>query len=252
MTLHRIWANGILPKRVMTRDHLVKYREQMSQASVEEFLQPLALARRDIEELVYARLGERVQYEELSEIASPYLLVITPEKEGLSVEEARRITASVSMVQDALRLVVIHQFDQATDQAANALLKLFEDGVPGVLFLLQVSSAAGLLDTIKSRIVIVSTEASYTPPSQADMTLMRGLIDREKGAISTYVGRKWDRDGAGRAILAAKSILSERGVTGEVYDELALVYEQILSTNAILTYLMDRVFMALVSAGSRK
>ena len=100
----------------------------------------------------------------------------------------------VGIVQDALRLVVIERFDQATDQAANALLKLFEDGVPGVLFLLQIGSAAGLLDTIKSRIIIVSSELEYTSPSQADLDLVVGILARNERAITTYVSRKWDRE----------------------------------------------------------
>jgi hypothetical protein len=189
----------------------------------------------DIESLVSERFGYATTYECLSEIASPYLLVITPEKEGLSVEEARRITLLVSRVQDALTLVVIHAFDRATDQAANALLKVFEDGIPGVLFLLQIDSEQGLLETIRSRIVVISSDK---------VAIVSKSQDR---ALILYILSKWTtRAEALSMLVAVKEVLSARGVVGPIYPRIAQVYVEILSTNGVLTYLMDRVLLELI------
>ena len=195
----------------MPNERLEPYIATVQMALVREFIQPLALSTADIETLVSARLGIPVNYETLSEIASPYLLVITPEKDGLSVEEARRITPIVSRVQDALTLVVIHAFDQASDQAANALLKIFEDGVPGVLFLLQIESEQSLLDTIRSRIVVVSSDSPAIVARPQDRELIVSILSKDAAAVAHFIGRKWTTRAEALCILVAmKEVLSER------------------------------------------
>jgi hypothetical protein len=237
----------------MPNERLEPHLSLVREALVREFIQPLALSRRDIESLVSARLGYPVSYEELSEIASPYLLVVTPEKEGLSVEEARRITPLVTRVQDALTLVVIHAFDLATDAAANALLKIFEDGVPGVLFLLQIESEQALLDTIRSRIVVVSSDAPVVAARPQDRALIASILDRDPQAVASYVNHKWTtRAEALSVLVGAGEILSERGIVGNIHAVIAEVYGQILSTNAILTYLMDRVLLELIAISKKE
>jgi DNA polymerase III, delta subunit len=236
----------------MSNERLEPYLHTVRAALVREFIQPLALSRTDIEALVGARLGYAITYEELPEIASPYLLVITPEKDGLSVEEARRITPLVTRVQDALTLVVIHAFDLATDQAANALLKIFEDGVPGVLFLLQIESEQALLDTIRSRIVVVSSDAVTVTARPQDREMIMSILAQDPRAVASYVNRKWiTRAEALSVLVAAKEVLSERGVTGPIHGVIAQVYGEVLATNAILTYLMDRVLLELIEISKK-
>lgn len=236
----------------MPNERLEPYLHTVRSALVRDFIQPLALSKADIESLVSARLGYTTTYEELPEIASPYLLVITPEKDGLSVEEARRITPLVTRVQDALALVVIHAFDQSTDAAANALLKIFEDGVPGVLFLLQIESEQALLDTIRSRIVVISSDVVPVTARPQDREMILSILRKDPQAVASYINRKWTtRAEALSVLVATKEVLSERGITGSIFGVIAQVYREVLATNAILAYLMDRVLLELIEL-SRK
>lgn len=57
-----------------------------------------------------------------------------------------------------IRLVVIDRFDIATDQTANALLKILEDSIPGVVFLLQAAINGACLIQLFLELVCVSSD----------------------------------------------------------------------------------------------
>lgn len=104
---------------------------------------PLLLGRSDIEKIVSARFSRNIGYESLPELADPNFLFITPEKDSLAVEEVRLLISRLHYdTGGEIRLIVIDRFDSATEESANALLKTLEDGIPGVVFLLQIGSFA--------------------------------------------------------------------------------------------------------------
>ena len=208
---------------------------------------PLVLSRRDIERLVRAIFGQELLYETLTEFAHADFLFIQPEKDGLSVEEARRMVAAVSFAStESVRIVVIDRFDQATGEAANALLKILEDGIPGVFFALQADSFAGLLETIVSRVVLVSCDASQIGGNNADTAMVRGILARDPEACKSYMMRRFaTRDEALTFLVSAKEVCIFRN-RPDVLHEIAEVYGLVLGTNAQPKYLLDRVFMRML------
>lgn len=92
---------------------------------------PLLLCRADIARIVSLRLGVSAGYEDLSELAHTDLLFVVPEKNAMGVEEVRTLISHIHFTTgDTLRLIVIDRFDSVTEEAANALLKTLEDGIP--------------------------------------------------------------------------------------------------------------------------
>lgn len=154
---------------------------------------PLVLSRADVAKVVSARFNVRLSYEDLPGFADTNFLYFTPEKESIGVEEVRLLISKVHFATGGdIRIVVLDKFDTATDESANALLKTLEDGIPGVVFLLQVESFVGLLETIVSRVVCVSSDTTALTVRDADRELARGLVALRPESIKKYVGSRWN------------------------------------------------------------
>ncbi len=136
---------------------------------------PLVLSRADIARVVSSRFGSKMRYEELPEFADANFLYFSGEKDSIGVEEIRTLIARIHFITGTgvTRIIVIDRFDLITEQSANALLKTLEDGIPGVIFLLQADSFVGLLETIISRVVCVSSDTSVLTVRDADLEFAR-------------------------------------------------------------------------------
>jgi DNA polymerase-3 subunit delta' len=90
----------------------------------------------------------------------PDLHVITPRKRdrSIKVDQIRTLRAKLSLspYEGERRMALLIGFHQATDQAANALLKTLEEPPPQVVMLLTALSAESLLPTIVSRCEVIA------------------------------------------------------------------------------------------------
>ena len=90
---------------------------------------------------------ERMQY--------PDLAVVEAEQEGgtLKVEQIRELQRSLSLApyQGRYRIALLLRFEEANQNAANALLKTLEEPPPQVVILLTAQNVESLLPTIVSR-----------------------------------------------------------------------------------------------------
>ena len=93
---------------------------------------------------------------------SPDVITIGLEKDRrtLGVETVRQIRATAYIKPNdlAVKIYRIRDAEKMTDQAQNALLKLFEEPPAGVYFLLLASNASALLPTVRSRAPELRTE----------------------------------------------------------------------------------------------
>ena len=86
----------------------------------------------------------------LSGGAQPVTL-IGPEKGLISIERVRQLYEQTRSIQKALRCIVIDDADTMSADAQNALLKLLEEPVENVHFILTTHHISKLLATIRSR-----------------------------------------------------------------------------------------------------
>ena len=77
---------------------------------------------------------------------------------GIDVVRSIRESAFIKPNDLAVKFYLIRDADKMTEQAQNALLKLFEEPPHGVYFILMASESAGLLPTVRSRAPEFRTE----------------------------------------------------------------------------------------------
>ena len=96
----------------------------------------------------------------ISQNASPDLHVVTTEENERSIKVDRirtlRRSLSLSPNEASRRMALLVDFHNATEQAANALLKTLEEPPPKVVMMLTAESRESLLPTIVSRCEIIS------------------------------------------------------------------------------------------------
>lgn len=96
--------------------------------------------------------------------------VIGPEKNLISIERVRHLYEQTRSIQSTRRFIVIDDADAMSHDAQNALLKLLEEPVENVHFILTTHAVAQVLPTITSR-----TQMIYLQPisSAQSQTLLR-------------------------------------------------------------------------------
>jgi DNA polymerase-3 subunit delta' len=113
-------------------------------------------------------------------------------KESGSAQHDEELTArdlvrelSLHGYRSAHRIVLLGDVDFATHEAANALLKFFEEPPAGVIVLLTTSAPGSLLATIRSRFV----EIRFSPLTSAEVegVLVREGVPSEKAALAAEV-----------------------------------------------------------------
>lgn len=120
------------------------------------------------------------------------------------------------------RVVLLGDVGFATHEAANALLKFFEEPPSGVVVILTTSAPGSLLATVRSRMI----EIAFSPLAVADVetVLVREGIDRERARLAADVSlgsvvrarAVLDEDGAG--IREASFAWFEHAMRGEPVD----------------------------------
>lgn len=83
---------------------------------------------------------------------SPYNVFNVRAEEGaLGIDEIRSISQIILTHTDTARIVAIHSFETATEEAQNALLKILEEKSLNNLFVLFANNASRVIPTITSR-----------------------------------------------------------------------------------------------------
>jgi len=136
---------------------LTKFKQQVA-------LPPLALGETEACEAIrFLTNAPIMELDDLKETPREDVFLFESEKEQFSIEEARQIALATGLKPYGdTAIYVIRQADKITLQAANSLLKLFEESQSGRLFLLTVSNKEALLETIASRVLFISENLSET------------------------------------------------------------------------------------------
>jgi DNA polymerase-3 subunit delta' len=140
----------------------------------------------------------------------PDLAVIQAESEGgvLKVDQVREVQHSLSLkpYQSKFRVALFLRFQEANDNAANALLKTLEEAPAHAVLLLTADSAEQLLPTITSRCEILRLRP--LSPDRVAAYLQDHGANQDQARLLAHLSG--GRPGYARRLLADPSLLEER------------------------------------------
>jgi DNA polymerase-3 subunit delta' len=147
---------------------------------------------------------------QIAAMAHPDLAVIQAENEGgtLKVEQVRELKRAVSLkpYQSKYRVALFLRFQEANDNASNALLKTLEEAPAHVILLLTADNPEALLPTIVSRCEVLRLRP--LPLEQVEKELeSRGAENSQARLIAHVSG---GRPGYAFRLLGDKSLLEFR------------------------------------------
>lgn len=121
----------------------------------------------------------------------PDLHVVQAEEIGgtLKVDQIRQLQRQLALTpfEGRFRVALLLRFHEATDEAANALLKTLEEPADNVILLLTARSIESLLPTIVSRCEVVALRA--LPIAElSNLLIQRGVSEEETKLISGLAG----------------------------------------------------------------
>jgi DNA polymerase-3 subunit delta' len=153
----------------------------------------------------------------ISKEVYPDLHLVTTEESDRSIKvdqiRALRAKLSLSPYEGDRRMALIVGFHQATEQAANALLKTLEEPPPQVVMMLTAMSAESLLPTIVSRCELISLRSLPTT-SLAEHLVSRGENEERAQLLAGISG---GRPGYALTIANSPDMLERRS---RLLDEL--------------------------------
>lgn len=106
-----------------------------------------------------------------------------PDKSEFPIAMVRELKKELHMSQPKQHLYILFQFDTASLEAQNALLKTLEEKNERFQFILTVSRPLALLPTIRSRCKTVVLDAFVAPKRRFDDFFVR-LTDSKKNGLS--------------------------------------------------------------------
>lgn len=104
------------------------------------------------------------------DISEHYVFRYEPEGKEFSIKQVRELKKELKFGLTEPRLFILLQFDTASLEAQNALLKTLEEHQENVLFILAVKRAQSLLPTILSRSKIISLDGENVHPEGVKKT----------------------------------------------------------------------------------
>jgi DNA polymerase-3 subunit delta' len=140
----------------------------------------------------------------------PDLAIVQAETEGgsLKVEQIRELQRSLSLAsyQSHYRTALLLRFQEATDSAANALLKTLEEAPAHVILLLTADNAEQLLPTITSRCEIMRLRP--LPVAAVEQHLSSQGVEPSQASLLAHLSG--GRPGYALRLLADANALDER------------------------------------------
>jgi len=140
----------------------------------------------------------------------PDMSVIQAETEGgiLKVEQVREVqrTLNLKPYQSKYRVVLFLRFQEANDNAANALLKTLEEAPAHAILLLTADTPEQLLPTIVSRCEILRLRPLSIQAIEADL-IKRG-VDEERARLLAHISS--GRPGYARKLVDDTTLLEKR------------------------------------------
>jgi DNA polymerase-3 subunit delta' len=126
----------------------------------------------------------------------------------LKVDQVRAVQHSLSLkpYQGEFRIALFLRFQEANDNAANALLKTLEEAPAHAILLLTADTPEQLLPTIISRCEVLRLRPVPVPAIEADL-IERGL-DTERARLLAHISG--GRPGYARRLMDDASILEKR------------------------------------------
>jgi DNA polymerase-3 subunit delta' len=104
---------------------------------------------------------------------------IQPKGSSIKIEQIRSIQEKLSFAsfEGNYRIILMHDADKMTEEAANSFLKLLEEPPPAIVFILLTSMPAAILPTILSRCVEVRflASASQTVNPETDAKKLKAI-----------------------------------------------------------------------------
>ncbi len=162
------------------------------------------------------------------------------EKKHMSVTDIRRFIEEVSLQPYAGKaLYILRDFDNATPEAMNACLKLFEDPPEYAIILLWVKNPERILETIRSRTISLFRENNTVrlPLEVRDM-IQEYFYGKVEGLIWYLYAAKYDQVMA-LAILRESLKYADKNLLISI--EVALIH--IFQVNENPRNILDRVFL---------
>jgi DNA polymerase III delta prime subunit len=107
-------------------------------------------------------------------------------KKALSIDEVRQLRKELHIKHPNKRYILFWDFDTATSEAQNALLKVLEDKNEHHLFILHVTRTEPLLSTIlsRSRVIELGDKASLAANTEIDQLIQQVISDRSLSSLA--------------------------------------------------------------------
>jgi DNA polymerase-3 subunit delta' len=147
---------------------------------------------------------------QIDAMAHPDLAIVQAESEGgtLRVDQVREVQRSLSLkpYQSKYRVAIFLRFQEANDNAANALLKTLEEPPAHTVLILTADNPEQLLPTVVSRCEILRLRPLPIAAIEADL-LERG-VDEERARLLAHISS--GRPGYARRLVEDATLLEKR------------------------------------------
>lgn len=154
--------------------------------------------------------GQCRDCKQIAAMAHPDLAVIQAERAGgiLKVEQVREVKRTVSLkpYQSKYRVALFLRFQEANDNASNALLKTLEDAPAHAILLLTADNPEALLPTIVSRCEVLRLRP--LPLEQVEQELVRRGAENSQARLIAHISG--GRPGYAFRLMEDKSLLEFR------------------------------------------
>lgn len=172
-----------------------------------------------------------------------------------SMEDVRTIIGKASLTGQGIdrKTVVIFDADRLNPEAANAVLKTFEDVPRGTLFLLTVKSRSRMLDTVLSRCLFSDSNDTALEPDADTVSATDAFLRGDIGPLVSFSAKKKPERSKCLAVLTC---FGRAATAGKIRDEVAIsaiseAYANIATTNVTPYYELDRALLAIAAGMER-
>lgn len=138
----------------LSKDHMIFYKYSFIFDRIQYVMMPLLFISSDKQHIDTQIERLIKQYS----IASYNCLRIEPGSTGIGIDQIRNISQHITTQPDGFRLIAIYQFNMATIEAQNSLLRMLEEKNQFNLFVLVTNSLNVVIPTIRSRVGVLKLD----------------------------------------------------------------------------------------------